>query len=69
MDLEQAINFAENKKAKWEKDRGSKISDFVWYVITFNDSYAIIDSTQMKRHPVIIKRVVYDTNVGIYKLD
>lgn len=69
MDLEQAINFAESKKAKWEKGRGSKITDFVWYIIPFNKNYAIVDSTHMKRHPSVMNKVVYDTNVGIYKLD
>lgn len=69
MTLDKAIEFAENQKAKWEKYRGCKITDHVWYVIPFNDGFSIVDTTEMKRHPLNIKKVVYDTNVGIYKLD
>lgn len=69
MTLEQAVNFAELQKAKWEKYRGSTINDHIWYVIPFNDGYSVADTTTIKRHPSMLKGVVYDTNGGFYKLD
>lgn len=67
MDLAQAIEFAENQKAKWEKFRGSEINDFIWYVSPFNKGYIVIDTTTIKRHPDSLKKVVYDTKIGIYR--
>jgi hypothetical protein len=67
MNIGEAIDFAERQKSKWESSRGSKIVDYIWYVITFNKEYIVVDSSHMARHPETIKKVVYDTNVGVYK--
>ena len=68
MTLEKAIDEAENNKHKWEKSRGCKIFDFVWYVKKHNNDYCLCTSIDMNRHPKLINDVVYDTNIGFYKI-
>lgn len=67
MTLEKAIEEVEKRKMIWTKNRGQEVKNFIWYIIPFNDSYAITDTTKIKRHPNILKDVVYDTEIGYYK--
>lgn len=53
MKKQQAIN--------WANHFPTNIN--LWYgVIKFNDKYVVYDSNHFKRHPNLIKQIIYKTN-------